>query len=70
VSRNVRNRIKGSGVTPLSPRKEGLSNNDMTTILEDKTGKFWFGTRGYLSVYDGKTFTTLTNEDGKGFKNV
>jgi ligand-binding sensor domain-containing protein len=38
--------------------------------MEDRTGKVWFGTRGYLSVYDGKTFTTLTNKDGKAFYNV
>jgi ligand-binding sensor domain-containing protein len=42
--------------------------NDITTIMEDKTGKLWFGRKGYLSVYDGKTFTTLTSKDGKAFK--
>ncbi|MEO6313549.1 MAG: two-component regulator propeller domain-containing protein [Chitinophagaceae bacterium] len=45
-------------------------HNDVNAIIEDKTGKFWFGTRGYASVYDGKTFTTITNKDGKPFKNV
>lgn len=33
--------------------KEALSNNDVTTILEDKTGKFWFGTRGDACSYGG-----------------
>jgi len=37
-------------------------NNDITTILEDKTGKLWVGTRGAAFVYDGKTFTTLTHK--------
>jgi ligand-binding sensor domain-containing protein len=42
--------------------KEGTLNNDITTILEDKTGKLWVGTRGDAFVYDGKTFTTLTHQ--------
>ena len=45
-------------------------HNDVNSIIEDKTGKLWFGTRGYASVYDGKTFTTITNNDGKPFANV
>ena len=50
--------------------KEGLPNN-ITTIIEDKTGKLWFGAQGgNMFVYDGKTFTVLKNKDGKAFKNV
>ena len=45
-------------------------HNDVNSIIEDKTGKLWFGTRGYASVYDGKTFTTITNKDAKSFANV
>jgi ligand-binding sensor domain-containing protein len=45
-------------------------HNDVNSIIEDKTGKLWFGTRGNASVYDGKTFTTITNKDGKPFVNV
>ncbi|MRG45693.1 histidine kinase [Chitinophaga sp. SYP-B3965] len=45
-------------------------HNDVNAIIEDKTGKLWFGTRGYAFVYDGKTFTTITNKDGKPFANV
>lgn len=44
--------------------------NDVNSVIEDKTGKFWFGTRGYARVYDGKTFTKITNKDGKPFANV
>lgn len=44
-------------------------HNDVNAILEDKSGKFWFATRGYTRIYDGKTFTTLTH-DGKPFTNV
>jgi ligand-binding sensor domain-containing protein len=43
--------------------------NEVTCIIEDKTRKFWFGTRGHTFVYDGKVFTVLTH-DGKPFTNV
>jgi len=46
------------------------TNDRVHTIIEDKTGKFWFGTWGYASIYDGKTFTTITNKDGKPFTKV
>jgi ligand-binding sensor domain-containing protein len=44
--------------------------NDINAIIEDKKGKLWFGTRGYACVYDGKTFTTVINKDGKPYANV
>jgi ligand-binding sensor domain-containing protein len=50
--------------------KDGRLNDDINTIMEDRTGKLWFGTRGELSVYDGKTFTVVKNKDGKTFTNV
>ncbi|WP_368501876.1 two-component regulator propeller domain-containing protein [Flavitalea sp. BT771] len=40
------------------------------SIVQDKTGKIWFGTRGDIIIYDVKTFTTLTDEDDKTFRNV
>jgi ligand-binding sensor domain-containing protein len=42
---------------------------EVNSIIEDKTGKFWFATRGNTFMYDGKTFTVFTHED-KPFKNV
>lgn len=42
---------------------------EVTSIIEDKTGKFWFATRGNTFVYDGKTFAVFTHKD-KPFKNV
>ncbi|MCS4224138.1 two-component regulator propeller domain-containing protein [Sphingobacterium sp. BIGb0165] len=45
-------------------------HNDVNAIIEDKSGKLWFGTRGYACIYDGKTFTVVTNKDGKPFANV
>lgn len=45
------------------------SSNEVSSIIEDKTGKFWFGTRGHAYMYDGKTFTVVTN-NGSPFWNV
>ena len=42
---------------------------EVNSIIEDKTGKFWFATRGNTFVYDGKKFTVFTHKD-KPFKNV
>jgi ligand-binding sensor domain-containing protein len=50
--------------------EDSWMHNAVNAVMEDKTGKLWFGTRGYASVYDGKTFTTITNKDGKSFANV
>jgi ligand-binding sensor domain-containing protein len=40
---------------------DGLVNNSVRSILEDKDGNLWFGTRSFgLSRFDGKTFTTFS----------
>jgi ligand-binding sensor domain-containing protein/serine phosphatase RsbU (regulator of sigma subunit) len=44
--------------------KEGLSNNYVMSILEDKTGNLWFGTNGGVCRYDGKFFTNFTEKEG------
>ncbi len=45
--------------------KEGLSNNFVFSILEDKNGNLWFGTCGGGVVkYDGKYFTNFTEKEG------
>ena len=36
----------------------------MHSILQDRKGHLWFATEGGVSRYDGKTFTTLTSQDG------
>jgi ligand-binding sensor domain-containing protein len=41
----------------------------VNSIIEDKTGKFWFGTSGNSFVYDGKAFTVITHK-GSPFTNV
>ncbi|RRB06455.1 YceI family protein [Larkinella rosea] len=49
--------------------KDGHLNNDINTIIEDKTGKLWVGTQGDAFVYDGEKFTTLTHQ-GEPFLHV
>lgn len=43
--------------------------NEVNSVIQDKTGKFWFGTRGNTYIYDGKTFTVSTHND-EPFTNV
>lgn len=53
----------------ISPNQRSSSINEVNSIIEDKTGRFWLGTRGHTFIFDGKSFTTLTH-DGKPFTNV
>lgn len=77
ISRYDASQQKGQGKSfqnfksPNAPLfyKDAHLNNDITTILEDKTGKLWVGTRGDAFVYDGKKFTTLTH-NGQPFLDV
>jgi len=43
--------------------------NEINSIVQDKTGRIWFGTRGHTFVYYGKAFTVFSN-NGKPFSNV
>lgn len=43
---------------------------EVTSILEDKTGKLWLATRSNTFIYDGKTFTVFKKSDGQPFSNV
>ncbi|MFA9191286.1 two-component regulator propeller domain-containing protein [Flavobacterium sp. FZUC8N2.13] len=44
---------------------DGLSNNSVTTIYQDKDGYMWFGTYDGLNRYDGYTFKVFRNEINK-----
>ena len=46
-------------------KEQGLPDNFIRYILEDKTGNLWFGTdEGGVSKYDGKSFTNYTTAQG------
>jgi len=44
--------------------REGLVNNSVMPIYEDKAGIIWLGTGGGVSRYDGKSFRNFTTSDG------
>jgi len=44
--------------------REGLANNRVGKIYEDKAGNIWFGTGGGASRYDGKSFRNFTTKEG------
>ena len=43
---------------------EGLSNNIVNAILQDKTGNFWFATEGGLSRFHNGKWTAFTSKEG------
>ena len=44
--------------------EDGLAENRVTTIIQDRAGNFWFGSYAGVTVYDGRTWKTLTTKDG------
>ena len=44
--------------------REGLVNNIVFNICEDKAGNIWFAMEGGASCYDGKSFRNFTTEEG------
>jgi ligand-binding sensor domain-containing protein len=50
--------------------REGLVNNSVGKIYEDKAGNIWFGTGGGISRYDGKSFRNFTTKDGFPSNNI
>lgn len=47
--------------------QEGLSNNLVLDILQDKSGCMWFATKNGLTRFDGNHYTTYRNEPNKPF---
>ncbi|MEM6700597.1 MAG: two-component regulator propeller domain-containing protein, partial [Bacteroidota bacterium] len=45
--------------------KEGLSSNQIVSLMEDQIGNLWIGTYdGGLNKFDGEQFTTFTTKEG------
>ena len=53
-----------SGIFTQFTTDQGLANNNVVSVFEDKQGILWIGTNGGLSKYDGKTFQNFTKTDG------
>ncbi|MFN0202997.1 MAG: two-component regulator propeller domain-containing protein, partial [Bacteroidia bacterium] len=56
-------RYDGKSFTYFST-KEGLCDNTVASIAEDKAGNIWLGTHNGVVKYDGKTFTNFTEKEG------
>ena len=50
--------------------QDGLANNWVFSIIQDREGHLWFGTFSGVSRYDEKTFTTTLKKDGLSEKSV
>lgn len=44
--------------------EQGLVNNTVGNIVQDREGIIWFGTDAGISRFDGKTFTNYTRDQG------
>ncbi len=49
---------------------DGLANNNVSSILQDKEGAIWVGTSDGVSRFDGKSWKTYTQKDGLASNNV
>lgn len=45
--------------------ENGLSQNDVNTIIQDDEGFMWFGTHDGLNKYDGYTFEVFRHQEGQ-----
>ncbi|MBI2729435.1 MAG: hypothetical protein HYX40_01550 [Sphingobacteriales bacterium] len=45
-------------------QKDGLPNNNITSLLEDSSGNLWIGSDGGLCVYDGKNMMLYSKKNG------
>src|SRR5687768_15931824 len=44
------------------PVNGALSQNSITSMLQDRTGLMWFATLGGVNVYDGYTYRTFASD--------
>lgn len=57
-------KIEKGKYSSYNVRNSNLKNDNFWTILKDKNERMWFGTSEGLVHWNGKSFTTFTQEDG------
>ena len=62
--------IKKGYISKTYSSTDGLANNIVSSIDQDKNGFLWIGTYGGISRYDGREFRTYTMKDGLSFDAV
>jgi len=55
---------RGTGHWRTFDASDGLIQTIVQSVFQDREGNLWFGTRGGVSRYDGKTFTNFTTREG------
>jgi ligand-binding sensor domain-containing protein/serine phosphatase RsbU (regulator of sigma subunit) len=50
--------------------KDGLSQSNVSGIIQDSAGFYWFATAGGVSRFDGKNFVNYSTENGMADNNV
>jgi ligand-binding sensor domain-containing protein len=59
-ARALQSRVKFDHVNTA----DGLSNDSVFSIIQDRHGFLWFGTQGGLNRYDGYRVTQYRNDPG------
>jgi len=49
---------------------DGLADNGVRAIAQDREGVLWFGTGNGLSRFDGTTWTTFTTQNGLAYNSI
>ncbi|MCC6762825.1 MAG: response regulator [Chitinophagaceae bacterium] len=62
----VASALRAQQFSPFISISDALVNNEITSIIQDKNGFVWFGTRGGLQRFDGYEMKLLKNDFGKG----
>ena len=48
---------------------DGLSQSNVSTLIQDNTGSIWVGTQDGLNRFDGQTFETFIPDNTEGVEN-
>ncbi len=61
----------GNNFTAFHKTKDGISNNNIRWIHEDKSGKLWLGSgRTELTTFDGQHFKVFKGNDGETYDKI